>query len=116
MMWPRGHGRVEPRQREIERRIEEWPPCLTLARGDVAVSPVDPVLVICDVAPWLDVPIRVPARQRGVTFIPGLHYAGLRRQCIFSKTFRIKNTCVDCRAGDADTEPQLFFYCLLPTL
>lgn len=72
----------QSQERDIERRIEE---CLTLACGDVAVSPVDPVLVICDVAPRLDVPVRVPARQRGVTFIPRLHYAGFTTVCLFKK-------------------------------
>ena len=49
------------REREIAMKREE---CLTLAGWDVAVSPVDPVFIICDVAPWLHIPIRVPAEAR----------------------------------------------------
>ena len=33
---------------------------LTLAGGDVAVSPVDPILVVCNVAPRLHIAVRVP--------------------------------------------------------
>lgn len=35
-----------------------------MARGDVAVSPVHPIFMICDVAPRLHIPIRVPAEVR----------------------------------------------------
>ncbi len=48
-----------------DRNVEEWQWSLTLACRDVAVSPVDPVFMICDVAPWLNVPIRVPADTQG---------------------------------------------------
>lgn len=43
----------------------KWKDSLTLACGDVAVSPVDPVFMVGDVAPGLHIPIRVPAGVRG---------------------------------------------------
>lgn len=43
----------------------KWEESLTLACGDVAVSPVDPVFMVGDVAPGLHIPIRVPAEVRG---------------------------------------------------
>lgn len=38
---------------------------LTLACRNVAVSPVDPVFIICNVAPWLDISIGIPAGTQG---------------------------------------------------
>lgn len=66
---PRGHengerGREKERKRESEterQSSEEWDSSLTLARGNVAVFPVGPVFIICDVAPRLHVPVRIPA-------------------------------------------------------
>lgn len=38
----------------------------TLTCRDVAVSPVDPIFIFCDVAPRLNVSVRIPAEtQRG---------------------------------------------------
>lgn len=56
--------RERPRERERESKEVKWEEFLTLACGDVAVSPVDPVFMVGDVAPGLHIPIRVPAEVR----------------------------------------------------
>lgn len=55
MIQARRHGRAER-----EREKKEWQ-SLTLTCRDVAVSPVDPIFMICNVAPRLNIPIRIPA-------------------------------------------------------
>lgn len=62
MVW----GPKDMKERREKEREEEYRNGnnLTLACGDVAVSPVDPVFIICDVAPRLHIPIRVPAEAR----------------------------------------------------
>lgn len=47
---------------KTESEIKKWQ-SLTLACRDVTVSPVDPVLMICNVAPRLNIPIRIPAEN-----------------------------------------------------
>lgn len=109
MMWPRGHGRAEPRERyrKKDRGVSYsgmWG-CRSIS------SRSRPRDLRCSTTAGR--PRQGSCKtERGdiyTTFTLRWFYDSVS----FQKTFWIKNTC---RAGDADTGPQSFFYCLLPTL